>query len=307
MRNSVCNALVALSGKRSFMFLTGDLGFMALEGLQEALGENFINAGISEQNMVSMAAGIALSGTSAWVYSIAPFCYARPFEQIRNDLCLNQLPVKLVANGGGYAYGSMGSTHHALEDYGVLSTLLPMQIFIPAFGDDVEPIINKMAGLQQPSYLRLGKCELPQDFRLPIYSAWRCLLKGEGPLLVVMGPLVGSYLKSFAHMEPHIRPEIWLVSELPLSFANIPGAFIKKLSQTSILCVAEEHVAHGGLGQSLVWLLLKHGIALPRFLHAYAKGHPSGRYGSQNFHRHECGLDPHSIMQMLELESVIYD
>jgi len=93
------------------VFMTGDLGFMALEPVREAFGGRFINAGVAEQNMISVAAGLAKTGLEVWAYSIAPFCYARPFEQIRNDVCLHRLPVHLVGNGGGYGYGVMGSTH----------------------------------------------------------------------------------------------------------------------------------------------------------------------------------------------------
>ena len=133
MRQAFCNGLVQQAGLPEFVFLTGDLGFKALEPLRDALGPRFINAGISEQNMVSVAAGLARSGLRPWTYSIAPFLYARPFEQIRNDVCLHDLPVILVGNGGGYGYGVMGSSHHALEDYGCLLTLPHMRAFVPAF------------------------------------------------------------------------------------------------------------------------------------------------------------------------------
>ena len=95
MRNAFCQALVEAASRDEFVFLTGDLGFRALEPLREALGSRFINAGVAEQNMVSVAAGLARSGLRPWVYSIAPFVYARPFEQIRNDVCLHRLPVVL--------------------------------------------------------------------------------------------------------------------------------------------------------------------------------------------------------------------
>ena len=120
MRNALCHSLTARAADPAFVFLTGDLGFQALEPLRAAMGARFINAGVAEQNMVSVAAGLARAGLEPWVYSIASFLYARPFEQIRNDICLHDLPVRLVGNGGGYAYGVMGATHHALEDYGVL-------------------------------------------------------------------------------------------------------------------------------------------------------------------------------------------
>src|SRR5262245_15615814 len=132
MRNAFCQAFVAASDRRDLIFLTGDLGFRALEPLRDRLGERFINAGVAEQNMVSVAAGLARGGLRPWVYSIAPFVFARPFEQIRNDVCHHQLPVVLVGNGGGYAYGVMGATHHAIEDYGALLTLPRMTAYVPA-------------------------------------------------------------------------------------------------------------------------------------------------------------------------------
>ena len=126
MRAELCAALVARSARPDMVFLTGDLGFMALEPLRDSLGDRFINCGVAEQNMVTVAAALAREGFDVWVYSIAPFCYARPFEQIRNDVCFHGLPVRLLGNGGGYGYGVMGPTHHALEDYGVLLTLPDM-------------------------------------------------------------------------------------------------------------------------------------------------------------------------------------
>ena len=114
MRSAACNAWVNRVTDEEFLFLTGDLGYNALEPLRERLGDRFINAGVAEQNMVSVGAGLAIEGMNVWIYSIAPFCYARPFEQIRNDICQHRLPVKLVGNGGGYGYGAQGASHHAL-------------------------------------------------------------------------------------------------------------------------------------------------------------------------------------------------
>src|SRR6476646_2241587 len=102
MRDAFCRGLLEAVPDPRFVFLTGDLGYKALEPLRDALGKRFINAGVAEQNMVSVAAGLAQQGFVPWVYSIAPFVYARPFEQIRNDVCLHNLPVVLVGNGGGY-------------------------------------------------------------------------------------------------------------------------------------------------------------------------------------------------------------
>src|SRR5437899_1846277 len=150
MRNEFCRAMIDAAADSSVIFLTGDLGFRALEPLRDSMGPRFINAGVAEQNMVSVAAGLARSGLKPWAYSIAPFIYARPYEQIRNDVCLHDLPVKLVGNGGGYGYGVMGATHHALEDYGTLLCLPHMHAFVPAFGADIPMVVSKLQKFEHP-------------------------------------------------------------------------------------------------------------------------------------------------------------
>src|SRR3954466_2118465 len=157
MRNTFCQALLdAAAADPAVVFLTGDLGFKALEPLRDAIGKRFINAGVAEQNMVSVAAGLARAGMRPWAYSIAPFMYARPFEQIRNDVCLHKLPVVLVGNGGGYGYGVMGATHHALEDYGSLLCLPHLRAYIPAFDGVLSTLVDRLFSVPSPAYLRLG-------------------------------------------------------------------------------------------------------------------------------------------------------
>jgi transketolase len=304
MRQIVCACLVDLASDPNFVFLTGDLGFQALEPLQKALGDRFINAGVAEQNMVGVAAGLAREGLNPWVYSIAPFMYARPFEQIRNDVCLHDLPVKLVGNGGGYAYGVMGSTHHALEDYGSLLCLKNLRAYVPAFAADVPEAIRAMNASPHPSYLRLGRDEKPADFELPTYAPWRLLIRGTGPVVVAAGPLAGGYLAPLAQLLGDQRPNFWLVAELPIDGATMPAEFLRQVSQSQRLLVIEEHVAQGGLGAMLAHALLTVGEAPARFVHRYALGYPSGLYGSQIYHRAECGLDAASIVQDVKAMSM---
>src|SRR5664279_3984361 len=155
MRKPFADALLKYLSPARCVFLTGDLGFMALEGVRDAMQSRFINAGVAEQNMISVAAGLAQTGLEVWAYSIAPFCYARPFEQIRNDVCLHRLPVRLVGNGGGYGYGVMGASHHAIDDYGVLLALQGMKAFVPVFDADLDESVARMRQWNGPSYLRL--------------------------------------------------------------------------------------------------------------------------------------------------------
>jgi transketolase len=301
VRKAFCDALCELAEEERFFFLTGDLGFMALEPLERALGARFINAGVAEQNMVSVAAGMARAGTKPWVYSIAPFCYARPFEQIRNDVCLNGLGVRLVGNGGGYGYGAMGATHHALEDYGVLSTLPGMRCYVPAFDADVRAQVRALAGRAAPGYLRLGRSDLAEERGLPPYGAWRCLQKGDAGVIVAAGPLAGGLWSATRERAAADRPAIWVVSEIDAPL-EIPRALLGAVADAPALAIVEEHVATAGLGQQLLHALALRGVRLPRVVHAHARGYPSGRYGSQSWHRHECGLDVPTILEQLARE-----
>jgi len=289
--------MVEAAASADFVFLTGDLGFKALEPVRDALGKRFINVGVAEQNMVSLAAGLARAGMRPWAYSIAPFIYARPFEQIRNDVCLHRLPVVLVGNGGGYGYGVMGATHHAIEDYGVILTLPHIRAYIPAFDGDLRPMLRLLAHTECPAYLRLGLSEEPKDLAIPPYGAWRQLLErgvsGRATILAV-GPLVGGIVEAARNISSERRPSVWLLSELPI--AELPQPFVDDVTKSGHLVVVEEHVEHGGAGSMIAHKLLSHRFAPFRFSHLAARGYPSSLYGSQKFHRRECGLDPSSVL-----------
>lgn len=300
MRKQLCDALVARAVKPEMVFLTGDLGFMALEPLKETMGGRFINAGVAEQNMISVAAGLARQGFEVWVYSIAPFCYARPFEQIRNDITFHNLPVKLIGNGGGYGYGVMGPTHHAIEDYGVLLTLPDMSIYVPVFDEDMDAVIASASSTEHPAYIRMGRGEPPKGYVVPGYAPWRQLTSGGGPVVIAVGPLAGIYIEAFERLSVERRPNLWAVAELPIKQNPLPIELVAQLEQSSSLCVAEEHVQHGGFGSDLVLHLAERGVAIRGFRHCYARAHHFERYGSQAFLRRQSGLDADSVLAALD-------
>jgi transketolase len=297
MRKEFTEAVLTHTADPRLIFLTGDLGFMALEPLQTALQKRFINAGVSEQNMVSMAAALALEGWASWCYSIAPFCYARPFEQIRNDVCYHNLPVRLVGNGGGYGYGVMGPTHHALEDYGILLTLPHMRAFIPCFNEDIADVVGQVALSKTPVYLRLGRGELPKQASAPKYASWRNVLSGQGPVVVAIGPIGGSTWNCLQDLPENQRPNLWILSELPILHGDIPQAVHEQIKQSGKLLVIEEHVEQGGAGSQLLTALAKQNN-LPKVYRGLNAGRGLvGKYGSQVFLREQCGLGPNSIKQ----------
>ena len=300
MRKQLCEALLARSGNPEMVFLTGDVGFMALEPLQAAMGNRFINAGVAEQNMVSVAAALAKQNMEVWVYSIAPFVYARPFEQIRNDIAFHNLPVNLIGNGGGYGYGVMGPTHHAIDDYGSLLTLPNMFVYVPVFDEDMDAVIERAGNSSRPTYIRVGRGEPPKDFKVPFYAPWRQLTNGNGPVVIVVGPLAGTYIKAFDSMPIEQRPSLWVVSELPIEMSPPPDGLLDQIKNSSILCVAEEHVRHGGFGSDLLLYLAALGISPRRFEHLYARAHHFEHYGSQGFLRRQSKLDVDTMLEVLE-------
>jgi transketolase len=287
MRAEFARAMVELFERRKdLVFITGDFGYMALEGIAEAYGERFINAGVAEQNAVSLAAGLARAGQLPWVYSAAVFTVLRPYEQIRNDICLHKLPVKLVGNGGGYAYGIMGATHHALEDVGAVRVLPNMRLYLPLVVADVARIVSMMADDPLPNYLRLDlSAKLPGD--IPAFAPWRKLKSGRSRVVIGMGPVLrGLYeLGDQALLDEF---EIWSVGTFPLE--EIPAELAASIRTKRRVITVEEHYRAGGLGEALSHALLTSGVVPESLVSLHAAGYPSGRYGSQRWHLEESGL-----------------
>jgi transketolase len=296
MRDEFAQAIVSLHGQRSdLVFLTADVGYMAVEGIAAACGERFINVGIAEQNMVSLAAGLAREGHQPWVYGIAPFVAFRPYEQIRTDVCLHKLPVKLVGNGGGYGYGIMGPTHHAVEDVGALRVLPNMRIYLPLTAADVPQAVNMMAEDPLPNYLRLNTGAKIDG--APPFGAWRKLKAGRKCVVVGMGPVLGN-LYELGDRDLLEDLEIWSVGLLPLE--EIPADLLASIKEKGRLVTIEEHYPAGGIGEALSYLLLRRGVSALSFTALAAKGYPSGRYGSQRWHQEESALAGRDLRAHLE-------
>lgn len=287
---------VYLSQNPYAYFLTGDLGFAALEPVREAAGERFINAGVAEQNMVGVAAGIAYTGQEVFVYSIAPFAVYRCLEQIKIDVCVHRLPVYVVGNGGGYGYGIMGATHHAIEDIACLSGLPNMHCWIPAFAEDVKYCLERMTSMKRPGYLRLGAGR-SHAYQKPIADINDIRKSDKARLTIVaMGPVVQNVLDAI----DGIDVDLFTVLSVPLIE---PDDLLESIRKSGRLMIVEEHVQRGGFGEHLVSILLSRNALPPVVKCLYALGYPSGNYGSQKFHQKESGLDAASIRS--EIENII--
>jgi len=141
----------------SIMLVTGDLGFNFFEEYATRFPQQFLNVGICEQSMAGICAGLALSGYKVFMYSIANFPTLRCLEQIRNDICYHDLPVCIVTNGGGMAYGYLGMSHHGTEDISVMRALPNMLVSAPADPHEVEGLMDYFYRCKKPTFMRMNR------------------------------------------------------------------------------------------------------------------------------------------------------
>lgn len=275
--------------------IVGDLGFGVVTDFAKRYPNQFLNAGVSEQNMTGVAAGMALAGRVVFTYSIANFPTLRCIEQIRNDVCYHEANVKVVSVGGGYAYGSLGMTHHATEDLAVLRSLPGIKVVAP--GDPVETRLAVQAMVNDPSpyYLRLGRAGEPVIHTGPIdFAIGRAIVvrKGSDATLISTGGMLENCVAAARELEiqGYSVQVISMHTVKPLDQEAVLNAGAK----TGVVLTVEEHSAIGGLGSAVADVLLESGysgtfrkIALPdRFSHAV---------GDCEYLRELGGLDVASI------------
>jgi len=162
MRNAFIDELVTQAETHpNIALVVGDLGYSVIEPFADRFPERFINAGVAEQNMMGLAAGMASEGYHVFVYSIGNFPTFRCAEQIRNDVDYHKLPVTVVAVGGGLAYGALGYSHHTVQDYALMRVMPNMLIAAPGDPMEVRACMRYLIRHPQPSYLRLAKAGEP--------------------------------------------------------------------------------------------------------------------------------------------------
>jgi len=163
MRNAFIEELVTLAEANDHIALiVGDLGYSVIEPFADRFPDRFVNAGVAEQNMTGLAAGMASEGYHVFTYSIANFPTFRCAEQIRNDVDHHRLPVTVVAVGGGVAYGALGYSHHAVQDYALMRAMPNMVIAAPGDPLETRACLRWLVANPCPSYLRLGKAGEPR-------------------------------------------------------------------------------------------------------------------------------------------------
>lgn len=288
----------ALARDPRSVFLTADLGYNAFEDLAATFPTRFLNVGVAEQNMMGVAAGMAMSGHRTWTYSIAPFATYRCLEQIRNDVCLHDLPVRMVGNGGGYTYGIMGSTHHALEDLAVLKALPNLTLFFPCSNNHVAAAVDAMSALSGPAYLRLaisgyGGDATPISENPVTLTRRYSQRRAPGAVTIVAAGHAAQIVGRALAADASLDADVFGLARYPLDLAA-DVELAESLQATGRVLFVEEHYAGGGIGESFAAEVCGRVERFHRMTATYRKGQ---RYGSSTFHQDQVGLTPQGVLQ----------
>ena len=257
MRNAFVETLIKLAEKdKDVYLLTGDLGFSVFETFAKKFPNRFLNCGIAEQNMMGVAAGLALSGKKPYVYSIIPFVIIRCLEQIKDDIAYQNLNVKVVGVGGGYSYGYLGATHHATEDIAMIRVLPNFKVFAP--GDSVETKNLMMEAYRKkgPAYFRLtnvgGKVTHHNKDKIKIGEPF-VFNKGKDGTLIVNGIFLGIGKDLIGELKK-MGYNFKLISLPTLKPINEESLW-KELKNQKLVFSLEEHSLIGGMGTALAEIL----------------------------------------------------
>jgi transketolase len=272
----------------NFYLVVGDAGFSYIEPFQEKYQQRFINAGLSAQNMIGMAAGLALTGKNVYIYAPIATTIIQCIQQIRNDICLQKLPIKIIGFGGGYSEGALGNAQHALEDIALMRSLPNMLVIAPSCKEEVLGLMHQIDSHKGPSYLRLSA----YDALVP-YPQRKLEL---GKVIVIQ-----AHPSMFIAATGNTLDLAWLVMHelasqgIQIGLVSIPS--IKPLDrhfllqpQLTALFTLEEHFITGGFGEAIASLLM-HERTDKVVFHAFGiRNGYNYEAGTRAHYNHQAGL-----------------
>lgn len=285
---------------KNVYLLTADLGVKFLEDFKSLDPERFINVGVAEQNMIGIAAGLALSGKNVYCYSIIPFLTMRTLEQIRVDLCYHNLNVKLLGAGGGLVYGVEGMTHHSVEDLAIMRSLPNMAVAAPADAKEADALAKASVSHQGPLYIRFGRDTDPVVHEGEInFKIGKGIVVKEGKDVCLLATGTMLYLAKQA---------CEFLEKQGLSPTLISLPTIKPLDEELILECAknykaiftlEEHSILAGLGGAVAEVLAESGYGKIFKRIGIVDRYAFPLIGSPDYLRDKLGLSPEKIAETI--------
>ena len=305
MRKAFIRKMMEFAAKDpSVILVTGDLGFNFFEEYSQRFPEQFLNVGTCEQSMAGISAGLAMAGRKVFMYSIGNFPTLRCLEQIRNDICYHELPVFIITNGGGMAYGYLGMSHHGTEDISVMRSLPEMTVCAPADPLEVESLMDFILRRGKPAFLRMNRGGEPEIHdQIPEITAPEFLKQHVSPeadtILISTGE-IGNLLDHVRQKlaQSHIEVNTFLcpiVKPLPALPADWFGGQIKWI------VTIEENNMIGGLGSALAEALASR-PAHPVLLRIGMPDQYCSVVGKQDYLRNYYCISPEKIAESIIAE-----
>jgi len=303
MRKTALNIVHELARRNSNVFFVGsDLGAGTLSKFKDELPDQFLMEGISEANVIGLSSGLALEGKIVYVNSIATFLTRRAYEQVCLDLCLQNLPVRLIGNGGGMVYAPLGPTHMAIDDIAIMRAIPNMTVLAPCDSDEMKHLMYLTEDFAGPIYIRLAKggdkiVSLPNV----VYKIGKAILMHEGKgdvLIVTTGVMLQVALDAI-----NILKQIGVDATVLHMHTIKPldeEALYKSLSNSSVVVTIEEHSILGGLGGAVAEYVLEN---FPSKLSSFKRlGLPDvfpDDYGSQENLFNRFGLTAQNVADVV--------
>ncbi len=308
MRDTFVRTLIDIAKEnKNIELVTGDLGFGVLKPYWEQLPDQFTNAGIAEQNMTTLAAGMALSGKTVFTYSIGNFPTLRCLEQIRNDCAYHNADVKIVCVGGGFVYGSLGMSHHATEDIAVLRALPDVVVMAPGDLVEAEEATKAIANYKGTCYLRLGRGgEKRIHERIDNFEIGKAIKVSDGERIAIFstGAIFEEVQGAYEILCEHgYKPEVYTFPTVK----PIDKEVIKKCSENfDLIVTCEEHNVVGGFGSAVAEVMAELKNKKAYLLRIGLEDVYAVEVGNQKYLRNKYGMSSDIIAQkvMKELETL---
>ena len=283
----------------SVYLITGDLGFRVLDEFKETLPKQFLNAGVAEQNMTGIATGLAMSGRTVFTYSIANFVSLRCLEQIRNDALYHEANVNLVCIGGGFSYGSLGMSHHATEDIGILRTFPNIDIVVPCSLWEAREATTAITTSPRASYLRIDKSHVEEDPNETfVLGKARVLKEGTDITIIGAGGILAEAITAAEELEK-AGVSVRVVSMHTIKPLDTEAIF-NAARETKGIISLEEHTVDGGLGSAIAETLLEAGVSPQIFHRIGLRDGFSSIVGSQFYLRKRYKMDSTAIVDVIK-------
>ena len=301
MRDNFINALINLAeNDKNIVLLTGDLGFGVFEKFESNFPGQYFNVGVAEQNMIGLATGLALEGKKVVTYSIGNFGILRCLEQIRNDACYHDVNITIIANGGGFSYGSLGMSHHTTEDLAILRALPNMSVVAPCTADEAGEAIAAMIMNGGTGYLRLDKsspkdCSSKDPF---VIGKSRRYKEGKDITLIATGSILGEANTASEELKK-LGIEVRVVGMHSIKPIDV-DEIIDAASNTGGIVTIEEHNKDGGLGSAISEVCMDLGMIPGKFLRIGLENKYSSIVGSQQYLRSRYDMDSKAIINKVK-------